>query len=407
MLTAEQNRLLTETGPGTPGGDLLRRYWQPVALTADLPPAGAPLPVRVLGEDLVLYRDEQGQPGLLGLHCPHRGADLSYGRLEDGGLRCLYHGWLFDRGGRCLDQPGEPAGSTFKDRIRQTAYPCQEAAGLILAYLGSDAPPLLPAYPFLRAPDTHVAVIKIWQACNYLQANEGNIDPAHLSFLHRSLQEQDTQRRVVAEIGKTANTLVSQDLAPTIDFAKTDFGLRICSLRTVAPDRDYLRITNFVLPNLSAFNGETSGAPYHGHSVNWHVPIDDTHHWKYMLAFSRQAPLDHAALRERYAAELGPDHRLVRDPSNRYQQDRAEMQTTTFTGLGRLFAVHDSWATQGEGAIQDRTTEHLGYGDKVITAARRLLLRAIADVQAGREPPHVVRDPADPLAVVDDFGQDE
>src|SRR6266852_4684313 len=128
----ELNVLLTRISPGTPCGDLMRRYWQPAAL----------------GEDLVLFRDEQGRPGLLGLHCAHRGADLSYGRLEDGGLRCLYHGWLYDVAGRCLEQPGELGGSTFKDRVRQPAYPCEEKGGLILAYLGPGEPPLLPAYDF-------------------------------------------------------------------------------------------------------------------------------------------------------------------------------------------------------------------------------------------------------------------
>src|SRR3982750_1466467 len=136
MLVEELNVLLTRTGRGTPCGELLRRYWQPAALSEELPAGGAPLPGRLLGEDLVLFRDEQGRPGLLGLHCPHRGADLSYARLEDGGLRCLYHGWLFDVSGQCLEQPGEPAGSTFCQRVRHTAYPCLEAAGIIFAYLG-------------------------------------------------------------------------------------------------------------------------------------------------------------------------------------------------------------------------------------------------------------------------------
>src|SRR5437764_7957030 len=131
MLTKEENDLLTRTGPDTDGGALLRRYWQPVALAEELPPGGAPLPVQVLGEQLVLFRDDQGRPGLLGLHCSHRGADLSYGRCEAGGLRCLYHGWLYDAAGRCLEQPGEPAGSTFKDRVRHPAYPCREAGPFI------------------------------------------------------------------------------------------------------------------------------------------------------------------------------------------------------------------------------------------------------------------------------------
>src|ERR1043166_5171370 len=149
MISAEENMLLTQTGPGTPCGELMRRYWQPVALAEELPPGGAPLPVRILSEDLVLYRDEQGQPGLLGLHCPHRGADLSYGRLEDGGLRCLYHGWLYDVTGQCREQPGEPGGSTFHERVRPLAYPCVERAGGIFAYLGPGEPPLFPAYEFL------------------------------------------------------------------------------------------------------------------------------------------------------------------------------------------------------------------------------------------------------------------
>src|SRR5246500_5939834 len=147
-----ENDLLTQTGPGTPCGELMRRYWMPAALSEELPRGGAPLALKLLGEELVLFRDDQGQPGLLGLHCAHRGADLSYGRLEDGGLRCIYHGWLYDIHGRCLEQPGEPAGSAFYQKIRHIAYPCLETGGLILAYLGPGDPPLLPGFDFLQAP---------------------------------------------------------------------------------------------------------------------------------------------------------------------------------------------------------------------------------------------------------------
>src|SRR2546427_2023577 len=155
MITEQENNLLTQVGPGAPCGELMRRSWQPVALSEELPEGGAPLPVRLLGEDLVLFRDERGRPGLLGIHCSHRGADLSYGRLEDGGLRCIYHGRLYDINGRCLEQPGEPAGSTFHEKIHQAAYPCREVGGVILAYLGPGEPPLVPAYEFLNAPETH------------------------------------------------------------------------------------------------------------------------------------------------------------------------------------------------------------------------------------------------------------
>src|SRR5437870_4162870 len=204
MLTHEERELLIRISPGTPCGDLMRRYWQPAALSEELPPGRAPVPVRLLGEDLVLFRDEQGRPGLLGLHCAHRGADLSYGRLEDGGLRCLYHGWLYDVAGRCLEQPGEPAGSSFKDRVRQRAYPCRDTAGVIFAYLGPGEPPLLPAYEFLTVPSAQRYVNKALHECNYLQGNEGNIDPAHLSFLHYLLQDDPDRIRSVKDVAGTS-----------------------------------------------------------------------------------------------------------------------------------------------------------------------------------------------------------
>ena len=186
MLTQEENQLLTQTGPGTPGGDLFRRYWHPVAMSEELPAEGAPLNVRILSEELVLFRDDQGRPGLLGLHCAHRGTDLSYGRCEDGGLRCVYHGWLYDIHGRCLEQPGEPRGSQYYKEIRHLSYPCQEAGGLIFTYMGPDEPPLLPAYEWLSVPEERREILKMFYDCNYLQGNEGNPDPAHLSFLHRA-----------------------------------------------------------------------------------------------------------------------------------------------------------------------------------------------------------------------------
>jgi phthalate 4,5-dioxygenase len=387
MLTEEQNALLTRTGPGTPGGDLLRRYWQPVALSEELPPGGAPLPVRHLGEDLVLFRDEQGQPGLLGRHCPHRGADLSYGRLEDGGLRCLYHGWLWDAAGRCREQPGEPAGSTFHERVRHAAYPCQETAGLIFAYLGPGEPPLLPAYEPFGVPEEQRFVNRVYQECNYLQGNEGNIDPSHVSFLHRQFQIRDP--RAVPGSRTSGDVLYNRDVSPTLEVEETDYGLRIFSIRDSGEGGRYVRITNFVFPNLSAIVGN-QGRVGAGYSIHWHVPIDDQHHWRYEITFSRGGPLDKEAYREAIVAEMTPDRRLVRNRANRYGQDRAAMQTENYTGMGRHFTVHDAYATESQGPIQDRTREHLGYTDKAIARTRQMLLRAIQDVQAGREPPHVV-----------------
>ncbi len=385
MLTKEQNDLLTQVGPGTLGGDLLRRYWQPVALSAELPEGGAPVPLKILGEELVLFRDEDGQPGLLGLHCAHRGADLSYGRLEDGGIRCIYHGWLYDRTGRCLEQPGEPAGSTFHQRIKQTAYPCHEAGGAIFAYMGPGEPPLFPAYEFLNVPEAQQHTNKAFHECSYLQANEGNIDPVHLSYLHVFRPGVGQ----IAEIDKL-NSLTSRDVAPTLDVEETDFGIRIYAVRDSGPDERYVRVTNFIYPNLAAF----SAAIPDGYSVNWHVPIDDTTHWKFMFNFSRGNPVNKAIMEQMFFGDhMTPDHRFKRNRSNRYLQDREEMQDRSYIGLGGNFVLHDALATEGQGTIQDRMAEHTATSDKAIVMERMLLLKAIASLKDGGDPPHVIRSP--------------
>ena len=391
MISQEENNLLTQTGPGTACGELMRRYWQPVALSNDVPHGGAPLPVTILGEDLVLFRDDQGRPGLLGLHCSHRGTDLSYGRVENGGLRCVYHGWLYDVCGRVIEQPGEPGGGANKDQIRHRAHPCREAGGVIFTYMGPGEPPLLPDYEFLTVPQEQRTVTKVLYECNYLQGNEGNIDPVHLSFLHQFLSEANVPlQRVVRGSDTTDNTLLGKDMAPTIEVELTDFGLRICSQRASGRNQTYLRVTNFVMPNLAAFGGSTVGE---GYSVHWHVPIDDTSHWKYVFMFSREKPLA-PELVDKSRAELSADFRLARNRANRYRQDRESMKTKTFTGLGYNFQAHDAFATESQGAIQDRTAEHLVSSDKAIIAARKLLLNAINDVKQGRDPQHIVRDPA-------------
>jgi nitrite reductase/ring-hydroxylating ferredoxin subunit len=375
------NDLLTQTGPGTPCGALLRRYWQPVALSEELPPGGAPLPVRILSEDLVLFRDEQGRPGLLGLHCPHRGADLSYGRLEDGGLRCLYHGWLFDVMGQCLEQPGEPAGSTFCQRVRHTAYPCVERSGAIFAYLGPGAPPLLPSYNFLTVSPDHAVTVKLFHACNYLHANEGNIDLLHVSFLHTNDRDN-----MPTPFARDAARLSGRGPAPgieRIEFELFDAGLRVAKIRHLADDQNYIRVGTFLLPNLTATPGG---------QTNWHVPIDDVTHWKYTFIFNNDAPLDEQEIR-RSRANTTPDYRPLDTCANRYGQDRASMRATCYSGIGYNFQMQDLCITEGIGAIQDRTQEHLAPSDAPIVAARKQLLRAIEDVQAGRDPAGVARTP--------------
>jgi phenylpropionate dioxygenase-like ring-hydroxylating dioxygenase large terminal subunit len=297
---------------------------------------------------------------------------------------------LYDICGRVLEQPGEPGGGANRHEIRHLAYPCQEAGGVVFTYMGSGEPPLLPNYEFLTVPAEQRAVTKIFYQCNYLQGNEGNIDPVHLSFLHQYLNEAEINRpRIVPGSAATDNALLGKDIAPTIEVEVTDYGLRIYTVRAAESSKSYLRVTNFIMPNLSAFGGSTVGE---GYAVHWHVPINDLCHWKYVFMFSRERALSQD-LRNKNRADIAPDYRLSQQGANRYQQDRESMKTKTFTGMGLNFQAHDAFATESQGAIQDRTAEHLVSSDKAIVAARKLLLNAIEDVKLGREPRHRIGDP--------------
>ena len=397
MLTKEQNDLLTLTGPGTPGGALLRRYWQPVGLSEEIPAGSAPKPVRILSEDLVFFRDEFGAPALLGLRCPHRGVDLSYGRIEHGGLRCLYHGWLFERTGRCLQQPGEPAGSTYAGRIRHTGYPCHEANGLVFAYFGPGEPPPIPKFGFLGAPSARVWCTKLWNECNYLQGSEGNVDPQHLSFLHRFYDPTDQFRDAA---------VLEHDVSPQLIVEETPFGVRAYAVRDAAENEVYVRISNFVMPNGSTFEGVPIVDPKVrkpeanlGYQAHWHVPIDDTHHYKYVIVHAFDEDLDYAYFDACIKGDVDEKYERPRSAANRYLQNRAEMNTHTYTGMGANFQDQDRFAIESEGPIYDRSTEHLGATDAPVIVMRRQMLQAIADVQAGRDPLMLAGPPeADPVA---------
>lgn len=379
MLTSDQNTLFVQSGPGTPGGDLLRRYWQPVALTEELPAGGPPRRVTILGEHLALFRDEHGRPGLLGLHCSHRGADLSYGRVEDGGLRCLYHGWVYDVTGACLAQPGEPNEENFRKKIKHLSYPCREVGGLILAYLGPDPVPLLPAYDFWDATDDQRWVSKIFQDCNHQQGLEGAVDPQHVSVLHETFDSNFRDKSF------------GRDDRPRIDIDLTGYGVRIAAIREPADGPGSLRVTNFVMPNLGFFPGVL--AQPDGYQVEWRVPIDDTTHWKYILIYKPSGLPDRERIRQYTLADIGPDYRPTRTAANRYRQDRTEMATRTAAGFGYSFQIQDTWAAESQGRIFDRSKEHLGYTDRAMMAMRRFYLAAIKRVQEGGEPPHVIRTP--------------
>ena len=387
MLSREQNDLVTQTGPGTPAGRLLRRYWQPVALSEELAGERPLTGVSVLGERLVLFRDEQGRLGLIDRHCAHRGADLCYGRLEDGGVRCPFHGWLFDVTGDCLEQPGEPEGSTYSDHIHATAYPCVERNGIVFAFMGEGQVPGLDRMDCFEAPEEYTFAFKGYLECNWLQALEVGIDPAHASFLHRYFEAGDPGRTygqqfrdTVGEESVPMMTLLREYPRPEIIVDRTGYGLRIRAIRDLADGRRHVRVTNQLFPQAICIPMSSEMT-----ITQWHVPVDDRHCYWYALFTSFKNPTDKATMRSQRLELYELPHYLARqNKRNDYGYDPEEQRTRTYTGMGDDINVHDQWAVESMGAIQDRTREHLGRTDAAIREYRRLLLETIADLEADR-----------------------
>lgn len=390
MLSAEMNQRITRTGTGTPCGDLMRRYWQPAALVEELDGPRPVKAVRLLGEDLVLFRDEAGRYGLVDRHCCHRGADLCFGRLEDGGLRCPFHGWLFDVDGTCLEQPAEPADSNFHRKVKQPSYPCTERNGVVFAYLGPGDPPALPVLDAFNAPDAHSFAFKGLLECNWLQALEVGIDPAHASYLHRFFEDPDEALYGQQFGARAADTdvPVTEVLRnydrPEIKVEETGYGLRIFAIRALDNARNHIRVTNLAFPN--AFVIPMSNDMI---ITQWHVPVDDENNYWYAMFTDYRHTVDKRTMREqRLASCTLPDYRSVRNRDNDWGYDPEEQRTLSYTGMGRDINVHDQWAVESPGPIQDRTKEHLGTTDRAITANRKLLIKAIDAVEQGGTAPH-------------------
>jgi phthalate 4,5-dioxygenase oxygenase subunit len=397
MISAEQNELMTRIGPGTDAGALLRRYWQPAALVDELDadPERPLRALRLLGQDLVLFRDAQGRVGMVDRACPHRGADLAFGRLEDGGLRCVFHGWLFDVAGRCLETPAEPAGSRLCESVRQRAYPVVEKGGVFWAYLGEGAPPAFPHFDCFVAPESHVFAFKGLWDCNWLQALEVGIDPAHASWLHRFFEDEDPTtsygrqfRSASMDSDAPMTRLLREHGSPEIRVERTDYGMRLATLRRVDDARTHMRITNLLFPQafVIPMSAEMTIS-------QWHVPIDDRSCYWYALFTSFGAPVDKATMRaQRLKTYPAPDYRPVVGRANRWGYDAREQRTQTFTGMGFDINVHDQFACESMGPIQDRGREHLGSTDKGIVLYRRLLVDAIRRNAAGERPLMVLDD---------------
>lgn len=387
MMSAEQNDRITRVGPNTPCGRLLRRHWQPVALVEELEGPRPVRAVRALGENFVLFRDEAGRLGLIDRGCPHRGADMADGRLEDGGLRCAFHGWLFDVDGRCLETQAEPEGSTLCQRIRTRSYPVQVHSGIVFAYLGPGEAPALPAFDCFVAPETHTFAFKGLIECNWLQALEVGIDPAHASFLHRFFEDEDTsgaygkQFRGASDGSDLPMTYVLREFPrPRIEVEATEYGLRLTALRRINEAVTHVRVTSQYFPQ--AFVIPMSAEMT---ITQWHMPVDDTRCYWYAIFTSFAGPVERGAMRAQRLENYSlPDYLPRKHRCNEYGFDPEEQARVTYTGMGQDINVHDQWAVESQGPIQDRTREHLASSDKVIAAYRRLLNRAIAAEEEGR-----------------------
>ncbi len=391
MLTTEENERLTKVGRGTPMGELVRRFWLPFLQVSDVAePDGEPVRVTLLGERLVAFRDSGGRLGLIGRACAHRCADLFFGRNEENGLRCSYHGWKYDVEGRCVDMPTEDATSTFKDHIRLASYPVRERAGVLWTYMGpKEQTPELPELEWARVPDTHRFASWNFQQNNFVQAIDGGIDTVHSVYLHSTLdshrrlndwQEQarrDGNPRLLHRVRTNPPKLFTRD---------TDFGVLIGGKYRGNEETDYWRCNLFLMPFYTMPPGQQARKIAHAF-----VPVDDETTIRWVFTWNLEEPLSTREIAEMkggasvHVEFIPGTHYPLRNMANDYLIDRQVQKTLTFTGIKGI-GEQDFSVQEGMGKIVDRTREHLGSSDVGIVAMRRRLMKAAADLQEGVAP---------------------
>jgi phthalate 4,5-dioxygenase oxygenase subunit len=390
MLSQEENELLTRVGPGTPMGEMLRRYWLPALLSSELPePDGYPLRrLRLLGESLVAFRDSNGRIGVLGEHCPHRGASLFFARNEECGLRCVYHGWKFDAEGNCLDMPNEPSDSAYRAKIKQVSYRTRERNGMIWVYMGSAAePPALPDLEWNLYPESHGYISKRIQKCNWAQALEGGIDSSHVPFLHGKLETPSTAEDLNAK-SYLPNSFYYADRTPQFEILETEYGCHIASRRNAGPDDYYWRINEFLMPFHTLLPPTTLAETPTWGAHAW-VPVDDetcvtwSMNWSTKplsaeeMDFLRNGNMLHAAEKELAPETSAPEGKWspAGNLENDYLIDYEVQRTKFFTGIPHLW-LQDHAIQESMGPIYDRRNEHLGASDAGVIKARQMWLRS-------------------------------
>jgi phenylpropionate dioxygenase-like ring-hydroxylating dioxygenase large terminal subunit len=391
MLSPAENELLTRTGTGTAMGEYFRRFWQPVALSRELAePDGAPIRVKLLGEEMVAFRDTQGRVGLVEPQCAHRGANLFFGRNEDGGIRCIYHGWKYDVHGKCLEMPNVPAGSAYHGKISIQACPTREFGDIVWAYLGprERMPEGVPQLEFGVLPASHRYVTKRLQQCNWAQSMEGALDTAHFSFLHMPAPRRASNENPTVAADEQRLRWLRNDPMPQFTVIEHEVGFAVGGARKADGQDLYWRATQFMLPAHSVTPSAMPGEVYYGYT--W-VPITDETCWIYVYAWHPDRPLS-AEERARFDkggygqfAELGPGFVPLRNRSNDYLIDREDQKHRSFTGV-RGIAEQDAMAQNSQGLIADRSREHLTPTDIAVVRFRRMMLEGAGALREGKEP---------------------
>lgn len=383
MLSAETNDLLTRVGPGTPMGEVFRRYWIPAMLSWELDIDGEPKRLRLLGEDLIAFRDSSGRVGVLDEFCPHRLTTLWLGRNEDNGLRCVYHGWKFDVTGQCVDQMNEP--EPFAQKVRTTAYKTQEHGGVIWVYMGPpDREPPVPDYEWTRLPEENREVTKVIEECNWLQALEGGLDTSHAPILHRAITEKPRQP------GIPMGGPFVKGRAPALEVDLTEYGYRYYGVRHLGDSEQYVRGYHFVMP----WTQLRPGGPNRDTQTNGHywVPIDDheTLVWNFYYDYENKLAdqeFDAQDSGNSFGHDIDPKtFRAVRNRSNDWMIDRDIQKHDTFTGILGV-NTQDRAIQELMGTIVDRSKEHLGPADRAIITMRQVLQNAVKTVADGGDAP--------------------
>ncbi len=379
MFAEQDNEDLTRVGPGTLMGELLRRYWMPFLLPEELPaPDCPPLRTRLLGEDLIAFRDTSGRLGLLDRYCPHRRVDLFFGRNEECGLRCVYHGWKFDVEGNVMDMPAEPANSPLRSEVKIKSYPIIEWGGVIWAYMGDPAlmPPKPPELEWGLVPEAHRHVGKRLQENNFAQGVEGGIDSSHVGILH-SLLDPSKAGMSFRERQKAIDSRVSylaSDTAPKFFIRPTPYGMRIGARRIASESEYYWRVTQFLAPFYTMIARRDEDGPIAGHA--W-TPIDDHNTWTFTFHWNPSKPLGDASEFDNAAVNVpvfdDGSYKPINNGSNNYGIRRDVQKLHSSTGIEGI-GLQDSAIQETMGPIVDRTREILGSGDAAIVGFRKLIL---------------------------------